>query len=207
MNSGSASIDRHDETQAPHWMQAIDWVMSIIDSGGTTYSRSGGSPSGSSHGVTRRIFVQWVDSMSVTRSLITGMFAIGSTTIGCAASSRRRGARRPTRLARSWASLIWVLQPSVDSPLTFIPHEPQIAARHEQRTTSVPSVRSRTWSSPSSTERSGSRSTLNSCQYGASPVSGWYLRTFSVYSGIPTTPDPSQYVLSAGCHWVIVTGE
>ena len=48
MKSGSASIDRHEETQAPHWMQAIDWVMSIIDSAGTTYSRSGGSPSGSS---------------------------------------------------------------------------------------------------------------------------------------------------------------
>ena len=32
--------------------------------------------------MTRRILVQWVDSMSVTRSLITGMFAIGSTTIG-----------------------------------------------------------------------------------------------------------------------------
>src|SRR5919198_4039336 len=81
-NSGSASIDRHDETQAPHWMQAIDWVTSIIDSGGTTYSRSGGGPSGTSQGVTRRIFSQWVDSMSTTRSLITGMFAIGSTTIG-----------------------------------------------------------------------------------------------------------------------------
>ena len=94
MNSGSASIDRHEETQAPHWMQAIDWVMSIIDSGGTTYSRSGGSPSGSSHGVTRRIFAQWVDSMSVTRSLITGMFPIGSTTIGRAASSARSGAAR-----------------------------------------------------------------------------------------------------------------
>ena len=32
MKSGSASIDRHEETQAPHWMQAIDWVTSIIDS-------------------------------------------------------------------------------------------------------------------------------------------------------------------------------
>ena len=45
MKSGSASIERHEETQAPHWMQAIDWVTSIIDSGGTMYSRSGGSPS------------------------------------------------------------------------------------------------------------------------------------------------------------------
>src|SRR3954447_17179855 len=81
MKSGSASLERQGGTQAPHWMQAIDWVMSIIDSGGTMYSRSGGSPSGRSHGVTRRILVQWVDSMSVTRSLTTGMFPMGSTTI------------------------------------------------------------------------------------------------------------------------------
>ena len=102
MNPGSASIDRQDETQAPHWMQAIDWVMSIIDSGGTTYSRSGGSPSGSSHGVTRRIFAQWVDSMSVTRSLITGMFAIGSTTIGRAASALPAGRRVSGRPVAGW---------------------------------------------------------------------------------------------------------
>src|SRR5690349_24943424 len=82
MNSGSASIERHDETQAPHWMHAIAWVTSIIDSGGTMYSRSGASPWGRSQGVTRRILVQWVDSMSVTRSLITGMLPIGSITIG-----------------------------------------------------------------------------------------------------------------------------
>src|SRR3954453_21211435 len=82
MKPGSASIERQEQTQAPHWIQAIDWVMSIIDSGSTTYSRSGGSPCGSSQGVTRRILVQWVDSMSVIRSLITGMFPIGSITIG-----------------------------------------------------------------------------------------------------------------------------
>src|SRR4029078_1052249 len=82
MNSGSASIERQEETQAPHWMQAIDWVMSIIDSGSTTYSRSGGSPWGSSHGVTRAVLVQWVDSMSLIRSLTTGMLPIGSITIG-----------------------------------------------------------------------------------------------------------------------------
>src|SRR3954465_13818271 len=86
MKSGAGSIEGQEETQAPHWMQAIDWVMSIIDSGSTTYSRSGGSPWGRSQGVTRRIFFQWVDSMSVTRSLITGMFPIGSMTIGAAAS-------------------------------------------------------------------------------------------------------------------------
>src|SRR5687767_12185463 len=82
MKSGSTSIERQAETQAPHWMQAISWVTSTIDSGSTTYSRSGGSPAGRSHGVTRRIFAQWVDSMSVTKSLRTGMLPIGSTTIG-----------------------------------------------------------------------------------------------------------------------------
>src|SRR6201986_5590782 len=82
MKSGSASIERHEETQAPHWMHAIDWVWSIIDSGSTTYSRSGASPWGRSQGVTRRILVQWVDSMSVIRSLITGMLPLGSATIG-----------------------------------------------------------------------------------------------------------------------------
>src|SRR5919109_503535 len=126
MNSGSASIERQAETQAPHWMQLTTWVTSIIVSGGTTYSRLGGSPSGNSHGVTRRIFVQWVDSMSVTRSLTTGMFPIGSTTIGLPS---------PRLLAYSWASAIWVLQASVERPLIFVPHEPQIAALHEQRTT------------------------------------------------------------------------
>ena len=156
MKPGSTSIERHEETQAPHWMQAIDWVTSIIDSGGTTYSRSGGSPAGSSHGVTRRIFAQWVDSMSVTRSLITGMFPIGSTTIGSEPPLRR--------LAASSASRSWVLQASVDSPLIFIPQEPQIAARQEQRTARLPSSRSLAWRMPSSTDSDSSRSTLNSSQ-------------------------------------------
>src|ERR687898_3026620 len=119
MNSGSASIERQEETQAPHWMQAIDWVTSIIDSGGTMYSRSGGSPAGSNQGVTRRILAQWVDSMSVTRSLITGMFAIGSTTIGSDPPF--------LRLAARCACPIWVLQASVDWPLIFTPQEPQMA--------------------------------------------------------------------------------
>src|SRR5690349_24976437 len=89
MNSGSASIERQEETQAPHWMQAIDWVMSIIDSGSTTYSRPGGSPWGRSQGVTRRILVQCGDAMSVTRRLMTGRFPLGSTTIGASSLSRR----------------------------------------------------------------------------------------------------------------------
>ena len=162
MKSGSASIERQEETQAPHWMQAIDWVMSIIDSGSTTYSRSGGSPCGRSQGVTRRILAQCVDSMSVTRSLITGMLPIGSTTIGCVLASPP--AALGFLFASSCASPIWVLQPRPDWPLIFIPQEPQIAARQEQRTASEPSSRSFACSSASSTESEGSRSTLNSSQ-------------------------------------------
>ena len=178
MKSGSASIERQEETQAPHWMQAIDWVMSSIDSGSTMYSRSGASPWGRSQGVTRRILVQWVDSMSVIRSLITGMLPIGSITITLSFVSP------PTALAflsaSSWASPIWVLQPRPDWPLIFIPQEPQIAARQEQRTASEPSSRSFTCSRLSRTESEGSRSTLNSSQYGPSPLSGWNLRTLIV---------------------------
>src|ERR1700759_5274812 len=171
MNSGSASIERQEEKEAPHWIQAIDWVMSTIDSGGTMYSRSGASPAGSSQGVTRRIFSQWVDSMSVTRSLITGMLPIGSITITLPSAAP------PTAeaflSASSCASPIWVWQPSPDLPLIFIPQDPQIAARQEQRTASEPSSRSLACSRPSRTESEGSSSTPNSSQYAASPLSGW----------------------------------
>ena len=109
-----------------------------------------------SQGVTRRILAQCVDSISVIRSLITGMFPIGSTTIGLGPPLRR--------LAASCASPIWVLQPRPEEPLIFIPQEPQIAARQEQRTESEPSSRSLAWSSPSRTESEGSSSTLNSSQ-------------------------------------------
>ena len=159
MNSGSTSIDRQSDTQAPHWMQAIVWVMSIIDSVGTMYSRSGGSPSGSSQGVTRCIFFQWTASMSTIRSLSTGMLPIGSTTItpsGAAAAALSR--------------CVW--QASVGRPLMRTPQEPQIAARQEQRMPIEPSSRSLAWRIPSSTERLPSRSMVNSCQYGASPDSG-----------------------------------
>ena len=66
--------------------------------------------------------------------------------------------------ASSWASPIWVLQPRPDWPLIFIPQEPQIAARQEQRTASEPSSRSLAWRIPSRTASEGSRSTLNSSQ-------------------------------------------
>src|SRR5919202_2036609 len=161
MNSGSTSSDRHADTHAPQWMQAIDCVMSIIDSGSTTYSRSGGSPSGSSHGTTRWTFFQWTASMSTIRSLITGMLPIGSTVI------------LPSGACDSSAALdSLVLQGSDDLPLIRTPHEPQIAAWHEQRIASDPSWSPFACRMPSSTERSGSSSTSKFCQYGASPDSG-----------------------------------
>ncbi len=132
-------------------MHAIACVMSIIDSFGTMYSRSGGGPSGMSHGTTRWTFFQWTASMSTIRSLRTGMLPIGSTMIA-------------PFLAASAASPISVLHARRERPLIFTPHEPQIAAWHEQRIASEPSWSPRTWRIPSSTERSGSRSTLNSCQ-------------------------------------------
>ena len=60
MNAGSTSIDRQSDTQAPHWMQAIDCVTSTMLSRGTMYSRSGTGCLGISHGVTRRIFFQCI---------------------------------------------------------------------------------------------------------------------------------------------------
>src|SRR5215212_11045241 len=113
MNSGSTSSDRHADTHAPHWMHAIDWVTSIIDIGLTMYSRSGGSPSGRSHGTTRWIFFQWTASMSTIRSLITGMLPIGSTVI------LPSGSRESSEALDSF-----VLHASDDFPLIFTPHEP-----------------------------------------------------------------------------------
>ena len=159
MNSGSTSIERQSETQAPHWMQAIVCVTSIIASGATMYSRSGGSPSGSSHGVTRRIFFQCTASMSTIRSLSTGMLPIGSTTI------------TPSG-AVSNASSRWVWHARFGLPLMRTPQEPQIAARHEQRMPIDPSCASLACRIPSSTERCPSRSTVKSSQCAASPDSG-----------------------------------
>ena len=78
-NSGSISIERQSDTQAPHWMHAIVCVTSTMLSWGTMYSRSGTGCFASSHGVTRWIFFQWTASMSTIRSRITGMLPIGST--------------------------------------------------------------------------------------------------------------------------------
>src|SRR3954447_7087037 len=128
MNSGSTSSDRHAETHTPQWMQAMDWVMSIIAVGSTTYSRSGGSPSGRSHGTTRWTFFQWTASMSTIRSLITGMLPIGSTVIRPSASWESSDALESL-----------VLHASDDLPLIRTPHDPQIAAWQEQRMASDPS--------------------------------------------------------------------
>src|SRR3954467_6252976 len=159
MKSGSTSIDTHAETHAPQWMHAIDSVMSIIDSGSTTYSRAGGSPSGRSHGTTRWTFFQWTASMSTIRSLITGMLPIGSPPL-------------PPFGAPSAASPSLVLHASLDLPLIRTPHEPQIAAWHEQRIASDPSWSFFARRIPSSTDRSAGRSTPNSSQYAGLPDSG-----------------------------------
>ena len=132
--------------------------------------------------MTRRILVQWVDSMSVIRSLITGMLPIGSMMMGAASSapgwarSSSPAISRPS-LARPGAAcggsllvgqLLGLadlgLAGEPDWPLIFTPQEPQIAARQEQRTESEPSSRSFACSRPSRTESEGSRSTSNSSQ-------------------------------------------
>src|SRR5690348_1526252 len=120
MNSGDSSIERQADMHTPQWMQAIDCVTSIIASALTMYSRSGGSPSGRSHGTTRWTFFQWTASMSTIRSLITGILPIGSTVIV------------PSPCWESFeASASLVLHASFDLPLIRTPHEPQIAAWHE----------------------------------------------------------------------------
>ena len=157
MKSGSTSIERQSDTHAPQWMQAMDCVTSIIVSGGTTYSRSGGSPAGKSHGTTRCTFFQWTASMFTIRSFSTGMLPIGSTVIS---PGSRMPALCETRTGSAAASLSLVLQASLAWPLMRTPHEPQIAAWHEQRMPIEPSSWSFSWRIPSSTLRCPSRSTV-----------------------------------------------
>ena len=66
--------------------------------------------------------------------------------------------------AFSAASLSFVLQASRARPLTRTPHDPQIAAWHEQRMPIEPSMRSFACRIPSRTERCPSRSTGYSAQ-------------------------------------------
>ena len=149
-------------------MQAIVWVTSTMFSCGTMYSRSGTGSWLISHGVTRWIFFQWTASMSTIRSLITGMLPIGSTSITCgflpgSVFSPSSGFQ-PTPWPRAAASLRWVLQARPGLPFIRIPHEPQIACWQEQRTLIEPSTSSRIFSSASSTDCVGARSTVCSSQ-------------------------------------------
>ena len=97
--------------------------------------------------------------MSTMRSLITGMLPIGSTTMF-------------PSLALAAASEMRVLQASAVLPLIRTPHEPQMAARQEQRMATEASWSALTWRMPSSTERSGATSTSKVSQRAAWPDSG-----------------------------------
>jgi hypothetical protein len=90
---------------------------------------------------------------------MTGMLPIGSTSM------------TPSRADRCALSR-WVWQARPGLPLTRTPHEPQIAARHEQRIPIEPSCSAFACRIASSTERCGSRSTVCSSQYEALPDSG-----------------------------------
>ncbi len=142
MNSGSISIERQSDTQAPHWMQAIVCVMSTMFSWGTMYSRSGTGSLLMRYGVTRWIFFQCTASMSTIRSRMTGMLPIGSTSMTPAGvvpatpspssafwltTSPGAGAFQPVPCIRAAASSRWVLQASPGLPFMRTPHEPQIA--------------------------------------------------------------------------------
>ena len=89
--------------------------------------------------------------MSTIRSLITGMLPIGSTTMTPSGEVSNALSR-------------WVWQARSGLPLMRTPHEPQIAARHEQRMPIDASVRSFAWRIPSSTERLPSSSISKSSQ-------------------------------------------
>jgi hypothetical protein len=112
-NSGSACIELHSETQAPHWMQSASFMIRSSSSCCTRHSFTGGWSSSSSHGFTARNLAQ-NGSMSTTRSLITGRLPIGEIT-----------GTRP-----SWTSgAIGVLQASAAAPSMRMPQEPHTAMR------------------------------------------------------------------------------
>src|SRR3954451_3915018 len=121
--------------------------------------------------------------MSTIRSLITGMLPIGSTVMtGVVWPSS--GGFQPMPCAVLAASSRCVWQASAGLPLMRTPHEPQIAARQEQRMPIEPSRRSRACRTPSRTERWPSSSIGKSCQVAASPDSGVKRRILRVYSGM-----------------------
>ena len=82
---------------------------------------------------------------------MTGMLPIGSTSM-----------TPSVRFASAASRCVW--QASPGWPLMRTPHEPQIAARHEQRMPIEPSLVAFACRMPSSTERCGSSSTVCSSQ-------------------------------------------
>ena len=196
VSSGSISIDRQSETQAPHWMHAIVWVMSTMFSWGTMYSRSGIGALLMRKGVTRWILRQWTASMSTMRSRMTGMLPIGSTSMTPAAvvSPAPEPVPSPVPLssegfqpvpcARAAASSRCVLQARPGLPFIRTPHEPQIACWQEQRMPTDPSTSSLILRMASSTELRSPRSTQCSSQYAASPDLGSNRRILIRYSGM-----------------------
>ena len=94
-----------------------------------------------------------------------------------------------------------VLQASAERPLMRTPHEPQIAARHEQRMAIEASSRSFTWRMPSSTERSGGEVHVVVGPVGGLAGLGVEAADLQLEIGHLSKSAP------AGSHWVIVTGE
>ena len=159
MKSGSTSIDRQSDTQAPHWMQAIVCVTSTIDSRGDEVLALGD-----------RLLVDQprrdaLDLLPVDRVHVDDQ-VLDHGHVAHRLDLDDAVAREPSASSR------WVWQARPGWPLTRTPHEPQIAARHEQRTPIEPSKRALACRIPSSTERCGSSSMVCSSQYGASPDSG-----------------------------------
>ena len=100
---------------------------------------------------------------------------------------------------------VWQARPGW--PLMRTPHEPQIAARQEQRMPIEPSKRALACRMPSSTERCGSSSigvlvpVRRLARLGVVAADAEReLLGLLVDLG-------HQYLRSSGCHWVIVTGE
>ena len=125
-------------------MQSDSLWTTSIRSCETTFSLSvARSRRGSRYGWIACIFCQ-NGSMSTTRSLRIGRFPIAETTGTCPSAAM---------------SAMRVLQASTAPPSTRIPHEPQIIIRQLFRYASVPSTRSLTTSSVSSSVASSDTST------------------------------------------------
>ena len=184
-------------------MQAIVWVMSTMFSCGTMYSRSGTGCLLIRYGVTRWIFFQWTASMSTIRSLMTGMLPIGSTSITRSLAALGAVPTASVRHVpcRAAASSRWVLQARPGLPFMRTPQEPQIACWQEQRIPTEPSTSSRTLRIASSTDW------LSSMLDPVLVPVGGLARLRVEAADLQQVLRHRQYVLSWGCHLVIVTGE